>query len=408
MKKSYKSICCLLIAIMLLVSLSACGEQAAPAGSAAANEPAAQSAEVSADVSADVSAQTSEKTAVQIPADLKKYKIGVMYFTFTDKLGSQMKKALDYLAKDFNVEFVYIEATYSSEAGQAALETALQTGLDGVVAVSSGVAFAEACKKAGDVPCVSIQIEPNDDQVAKDMAAYDCYLGAVCENDYQVGVNAVEALYASGVRNLGICGLTPGLARSHDDRIRGVKDAVDKHSDLKLVAEDYTMAEYAKSISSFAAAYPEMDGLFASQGVETIYQTMNTEGLIGSVKLATVDISESTGDYFDNGTLVSIAGGQYGTTMVGFAVLYNYLNDGTRIIPDTSVTLHRPFIEVKSGEEYQDYLKYVDSDIPVYTVDEVAAMIHGFNPEAGFETFTKAAGDYSLADIANRHKGLFL
>lgn len=406
MRKFSKSICCLLTVALMLAGLSACdGATTAPTQPAATSAAPADTATAPAETTAGA-ATDAPAPKVQIPANLKHYKIGVMYFTFTDKLGSQMKKALDYLAKDFNVEFVYIEATYSSEAGQAALENALQSGLDGVVAVSSGVAVVEACKKAGNVPFVSIQIEPIDDKVAKDMAAYDCYLGAVCENDYQVGVNAVEALYASGVRNLGICGLTPGLARSHDERIRGVKSAISKHSDLKLVAEDYTMAEYAKSISSFAAAYPEMDGLFATQGVETIYQTMNTEGLIGKVKLAAVDISESTGDYFDNGTLVSIAGGQYGTTMVGFALLYNYLNDGTRIISDTAVTLRRPFIEVKNSKEFQDYLKYVDGNVPVYTVDEIAAMIHGFNPEASFKTFTKAAEDYSLADIVARHGGL--
>lgn len=349
-------------------------------------------------------AQSATKTI--IPAKLPKLRIGVMYYTFTDKLGSQMKNALDYIAKDFNVEFKYIEASWTAEAGQAAMETALQTGLDGIIAVSSGVAVLEACKSAGNVPFVSIQVEPINDEVAADMAAYDCYLGAVSENDLQVGINAVDALYASGVRNLGICGLTPGFARSHDDRIRGVKSAIKKYPDMKLVAEDYTMAEYAKSVSSFAAAYPEMDGLFASQGVESIYQTMNTEGLIGDVKLAMVDISESTEDYFDNGTLVYIAGGQYGTTMIGFALLYNYLYDGTRIIPDTAVTLRRPFLEVRNSKEFQDYLKHVDGGIPVYTTEEIAAMIHGFNPEVSFATFTKAAEDYSLADIVARHSKL--
>lgn len=399
MKKSFRCICYMLAAALLLAGLAACGEQT---GDISSVPDTTTSAEASASGFTEATAST-----VRIPADLPRYRIGVMYYTFTDKLGSQMKNSLDYLAGAFNIEFVYIEATYSSEAGQAALETALQTDLDGVIAVSSGVAFVEACKNAGNVPFVSIQIEPNDDQVAKDMAAYDCYLGAVCENDYQVGVNAIEALYAGGVRNLGICGLTPGLARSHDERIRGVKYAISQHSDLKLAAEDYTMAEYAKSISSFAAAYPEMDGLFSTQGVETIYQTMNTEGLIGSVKLAAVDISESTGDYFDNGTLVSIAGGQYGTTMVGFAILYNYLCDGTRVIPDTSVTMRRPFIEVKNSEEFANYVKYVDSAIPVYTVDEIAALIHGFNSEVSFDTFTKLAEDYSLADVVARHGDLF-
>lgn len=394
-----KVICYLLIVLMLTTALTACGSE--QAGKTENNVSTGSETEKTA--GGEPAGQTEKQPESIIPDDLPKFRIGVMYYTFTDKLGSQMKNALEYIADDFNVEFEYIEASWSAEAGQAAMETALQTGLDGIIAVSSGVAVLDACKNAGNVPFVSIQVEPIDNNVAADMAAYDCYLGAVSENDMQVGINAIEALYASGVRNLGICGLTPGYARSHDDRIRGVKSAVKQCDDLKLLAEDYTMGEYAKSVSSFAAAYPEMDGLFVSQGVESIYQTMNTEGLIGSVKLAMVDISESTGDYFDNGTLVYIAGGQYGTTMIGFALLYNYLYDGTRIIPDTSVTLRRPFIEVRSSEEYQEYLKYVDGDIPVYTAEEIAELIHGFNSEAGYATFVKAAENYSLKDIVARH-----
>jgi hypothetical protein len=34
-------------------------------------------------------------------------------------------------------------------------------------------------------------------------------------------------------------------------------------------------------------------------------------------------------------------------------------------------------------------------------------MIHGFNPEVTFETFTKAADEYSLADIVSKHSNLF-
>ncbi|NLO38663.1 MAG: sugar ABC transporter substrate-binding protein [Ruminiclostridium sp.] len=392
-------LCFLLVVLMLTAVLSACGGQTAVKPDEGSNAGEEQKAPTAAPV-------TEPETKSIIPAELPKFKIGVMYYTFTDKLGSQMKNALDYIADDFNVEFEYIEASWSAEAGQAAMETALQTGLDGIIAVSSGVAVLDACKKAGNVPFVSIQVEPIDNNVAADMSAYDCYLGAVSENDLQVGINAIEALHASGVRNLGVCGLTPGYARSHDDRIRGVKSAVKQKTDLTLVAEDYTLAEYAKSVSSFAAAYPEMDGLFVSQGVESIYQTMNTEGLIGSVKLAMVDISESTGDYFDNGTLVYIAGGQYGTTMIGFALLYNYLYDNTRIIPDTTVTLRRPFIEVKSSEEYEHYLKHVDGDIPVYTAEEIAQLIHGFNPEASYGSFAKASADYSLQDIVARHGDL--
>jgi ABC-type sugar transport system substrate-binding protein len=195
------------------------------------------------------------------------------------------------------------------------------------------------------------------------------------------------------------------MLRSHDQRAEAAITFIADHPDTKLLADDYS-AVFATAIDSFAATYPELDGLFTTAGSEAVYQTIQTNGLTGRVKYATIDISQSTGDYFQSKDLTWIAGGQYGTTMVGFAVLYNYLADGTRIIPDTKVTLYRPFLEVGSYDEYLDYVKYVDSRIPVYSVGEVGNMIHAFNPEANFDYFKRMAEAYSLEDIVTRHSDL--
>ncbi|MDR3336654.1 MAG: substrate-binding domain-containing protein [Treponema sp.] len=335
---------------------------------------------------------------------LPRRKIGVMYYTFTDKLGTQMKNSISYLADGFNIEPVFYEFQSPSIEGiLATVEGALQGGVDGIIAVACSPAIIDACKRYGNIPFVTIQIEPISDDQAREVAAYDNYLGAVSENDYQTAYNAMQALYNAGARNFGVAGVTKGFSRSHDLRVEAALNFVKEHSDTKLIADDYS-SNFAQAIESWAATYPELDGVFTSAASEQILQTLQTNGLTGKVKYASIDISPSAGEFFQSGDLTWIAGGQYGTTMIGFAVLYNYLADKTRIIPDTTKTLLRPFLNVGSFKEYETYVKYVDSRIPVYSVGEVGNMIHAFNPEVDFNYFKRLADSYSIADIEERHK----
>jgi ABC-type sugar transport system substrate-binding protein len=339
--------------------------------------------------------------------NMQRYRIGVVYTQFTDKLGMQMKNAMDYLAEAFNIEFVYLEAGAGGSEGQlTVIESALQGGLHGILTVGLTPAMLDAAKKAGNVPIVMIQSEPTTEDVAKEMAQFDNYLGAVCENDYQVGARAAEALYAAGVRNFCITGITKGFSKTHDQRAQAAIDTIKSHSDAKLLADDYSLGLMAEAIASFAASYPEMDGVFSTYGMESAYQAFQVNGLTGRVKYATIDVSESTGEYLASGELTWIAGGQYGTTMVGFAILYNYLTDGTRIISDTAVTLYRPFLEIASLKDYETYVKYVDGKIPVYSIGEVGNMIHAFNSEVNFNYFKTLGDVYSIDDIARRHDEL--
>lgn len=386
-----KKVVTILLTLAIVMSVVACSNQPA-----AENEAPAAEAEAPAE----------SVTESIIPPDLPKYKIALVYATFTDKLGSQMKSAMEYLANDFNVGFVFLETGYSADT-VTVIESTLQAGIDGIIMVGVTPAVLDAAQKAGDVPVVMIQSEPTTAEVAQEMATFTNYLGAICENDYEVGYRALEALYNAGARNFGIGGLTKGISKTHDDRAQAAIDFINSKSDATLLADDYSMGLWSDALTSFAASFPEMDGFFATGGSEGVYQVMRTEGLSGKVKYATIDIQESTGEYFESGDLAWIAGGQYGTTMVGFAVLYNYLADGTRIIPDTTVTLYRPFLELNSYEDYDVYLKYVDGETPVYTVEEVAQMIHKFNSDANFEYFQNLAETYSIEDIQTRHANLF-
>jgi ABC-type sugar transport system substrate-binding protein len=405
-----KKLLCCIIAAAMIFALTACQtSESTPSASASAESasaPAESASAASESASASTVSEASPGTSsgVTVPSDLPKKKIGVVYMTFADKLGSQFKSSLESLAQTFNVEFTFIETGMSQEQGQAAVDSAIQSGLDGLLVIPASVSIVDSAQKAG-VAVAGFCSEPVADQVQQ-LPAYDNYVGTVADNNYNIGLHAADALYSAGCRKIGIIGLTQGLAQNADDRIRGIRDGVANHADMQIIGENMSMGEWAKGVSSLAAAYPEMDGLFVNSADESVYQAMNNEGLIGTVKLATVDVSQSTKDYFDNGTLVYIAGGQYGTIMTSFAALYNYLYDGTKLIPDTTKPVLREHVELTNIADYEAYAMVVDGATPVYTPDEIAAMIKGFNPGFSFEAFTKLCDEYSLTDVTTRHPEL--
>ena len=331
------------------------------------------------------------------------FKIAFSYGQFTDKLGSQFKNCLEYLASNYNVEMVFFEAG-SGDEQVTNLESILSKGdVDGVIQVG-GTAAQVAVANKYNVPYVFACGFPSLEEEITGCVAYDNFLGGVIDDDTWAGVRCIEALYDAGCRNITYSGLTQGFVKSHDDRYKGMYKVLEEHSDLNLLAENYSMGLWADDVASFNASFDNIDGMGFSAMVDGVYTALESEGMAdGSVKIAAVDISSMTGNYFKNGVQVWTCGGQYATAMVAWAVLYNYLTDGTRIIPDPSQPLIRQYIEITSYEDYESYVKYVEGSLPTYDADEIAEMIHYFNPDVTYADYEKEATTYSLSDIMARH-----
>ena len=338
--------------------------------------------------------------------ELPDFKIAFSYATFTDKLGGQFRDSLQYLGDNFNVEMVFFEAG-SGDDQITNMESTLAAGdIDGVITVGASPALVAVSNKYG-VPHICACGYPSLEEEVTGCAAYDNFLGGVIDDDVWAGTKAIEALYDAGCRNICFSGLTQGMVKSHDDRANAMREVVASHDDLNLLADSYTMGENADDVASFHASFPQMDGIGFSAIGDAIYLALESEGMTdGSVKIAGVDISSQTGIYFQNGVQVWTCGGQYGTAMVAWAILYNYLIDGTVIIPDPAEPIIRQYIEITSYEDYVDYVNYVENSLPVYSVDEIAEMIHYFNEDITYQDFLDEATNYSLDDIKTRHEGM--
>lgn len=357
----------------------------------------------SADESSEVYFAPGELTVADA-SELPTYKIVFSYASFSDKLGMQFQESIQYLCDAYNCEASFLLSGSTTDENVTKLESTLAAGdISGVIYVGATPSVVAVAEKY-QVPYVAVCGFPSLDEEIQALPNYEYFLGGIVDDDVWAGNQAMQALYDAGCRNVCLSGMTQGLVKSHDDRATAYAEFITSHDDMTSLAESYTLAENATDVSTFAASFAGiLDGIFFTAGRDSEYLSMEAEGIAdGSVKMAAVDISSQTGTYLQNGVQVWTCGGQYGTAQLGFAILYSYLADGTRIIEDVTTPITRPYLEITSYEDYEAYCKYVESDIPVYTADEIAAFIPAFTEGVTIETYEEEAEIFSLELLAER------
>ncbi len=350
---------------------------------------------------------TENKDNYPAASELDPYKVGVMWYSYSDQLGSSIKKNLEYLGKDFNVEFTFVEA-YLPEDSVAATENLIQNGVDGIMSLVIYPDMIQQCETAG-VYLSQFCNETTDADMLTMIADSKYFVGMVNENDEACGEAMVDDLYARGCRNIVWLSIPAGAASNHDSRVRGIETAVAKYPDLKVLA-NYRGDKMGEALQSFAVTYPDMDGIIATGGsnggTEEFYQIMTSEGLTDrGVVFATIDIGQGTGERLASGDLGWIGGGQFPTSGIAFSLLYNAIT-GNKILDNPEKALYRNFMTLQSEEDYNNYVKFVEGDIPPYTSGEIKALIKAFNPDASIELYNLYNSTYSIEDVVARHANI--
>lgn len=333
----------------------------------------------------------------QFPDDLPSLKVGAVGVYTGNELYIQWKKNLLSLEDDFNVTFQFVENT-GTEDNTNAVETLCTAGVDGIIMQGCSESVLQITERYG-VPIVVYCMTFTDEEMEV-FSKYDTFLGVVTEDDNISAVNAADSIYDAGCRNVAVAGMTRGLAKIMDDR---ADSFIDRFTELggNIISEDYTMLGFSDSIANFAAAYPDMDGIFSVILNESVFQAFTTEGLMGTAKLAGFDMSDSCDEFFANETLVFTCTGQSATIVTAFAPLYNYMYDGTYLIPDRSKMVIRNFVDIHNSQEAADYDKYVRFST-CYTPEEIGYMIKGFNPDYTFEDYQAMHMAFSIEDVIKR------
>lgn len=400
----------LILALVMILSLAACaGGETGGSGTSGETQPAASQGGTSIGADGSVITNYTQVDTIdpEVAEKLPHMNVLVTYAQFTDKLGSQYKSSIEYICEQLNCTPTFVETgSAMSDDAISILQAALVNDYDFCLGLTASEGMFQLFEEA-QVPYVVVGTVMSDPALMETARNYEYFLGCVGVDDYGAMEEGAKTLYELGCRNVMWNGLPLGMSGQHDQRLLGFEETVASLEGMTLLTENMDYTAWADGIANAAAAYPELDGLGCTALAENIYNTIVSEGLQDQIKVCGIDITESTGQAFEDGYLAYIAGGNYACMQIGFAVGYNYILDGTRVIADNGTNLLWENIHLHNVEEYNDYIKYLDGGIPAYTAREILEMTHWYNEEVTAETFAAMGKDFTLENVKERHAGLF-
>ena len=164
-----------------------------------------------------------------------------------------------------------------------------------------------------------------------------------------------------------------------------------------------------KTLNSYMAAYPEMDGIlllgtYCPSALPTIEKALADNGKAGQVIVGRIDFDATMGDYLAEGTFhVSYGGQQQIDPLMSAVILVNKVL-GTPIQDEGPTIIITPYLELTSAEEAAEYTEYFLGDTPIYTKDEVnSLMIKKTNPDVSVDYINELLKGFSVADVVARH-----
>ena len=407
-----KKLIALLLALVMIVGLVACGEKppAADNDQPNADQPPVENPgdQEIVDKPADSFEVESEK---EWNADAPTgFKVGFAYLPPSDTLGAAFHKMLNYAAAEFGCEMFFIEWTaYDAATLIGGYENMIQAGCDAMIPVMMFAPVVEMCDAAG------VYFMPTCCEVTPELLPMclesDYYLGNIHEDEIISGYQLGQNLYDAGCRNVIFKGNAPGMAKSHDDRYRGFMQFAEEHEDFNVVVEALESTTATIYDELIAAHGTKIDGIAASGGSATLPAAIIAAGYENDIVYTTIDIQGDVRTDLEMGMCVGVAGGQYPDMELGFLVIYNALATGEKVIMDRTQSLKRPYMWIKTVEEYDYYITYMEGTIPAYTADELKEMSLAHNPEATVESVWQMLQDYcanySLEEVIERHKALY-
>jgi ribose transport system substrate-binding protein len=198
--------------------------------------------------------------SAQPPAE-KKLKVGLSMNTLNNPFFVAVKEGAEAQAKDLGYELVVTDAQNNPGQQLADVENLLQQKLDIlIIDPADSDAIAEAVKKANDenIPVLTIDRQSNGGEVITHIG-FDAIKSGNIAGDF-----IAEALNGKGkvVEIQGIMGTN--VAR---DRSKGFNEAIAKHPDIKIVAQQAADFDRGKAMSvmeNILQANPEIDAVYAA------------------------------------------------------------------------------------------------------------------------------------------------
>lgn len=363
------------------------------------------------------SAQPSASGAAASGTNPEPFKIGFPWVTSsTDPTFVSIVTNVKAAVEAAGGELVTVESDLTADNLINNISDLISRGCKGIIFMPASDSMLptvdQMCTKAG-VYYATMFRTISDESIRKEIYASKYFAGGCNEDDEKCAYDITKALSGQGVKNLCVINIAKGDTSS-DLRDKGIAKGV-AETGIKLLNTTYSITEQTdmtKTIESYIAAYPEMDGIllagtYCPAALPTIEKALSDHNLAGKIKVGRIDFDFTMGDYLANGSFnVAYGGQQQIDPQLSTVILVNAVI-GTPIKTDGPFILITNYLELTSKEEADNFLTYFLGKTPVFTSDEIKAnLIKFYKSDVTEETFKKTVSDFSVADVAERHKGL--
>lgn len=347
--------------------------------------------------------------------EMPRYKIGVIYYSLVDTLGTETVKMCEQFGEMFNCEMQFIQAS-SSDENLTAFENLCAADCQAVVSCFVDAALPSILQIADNygVYYGAISREIPSEEIRKTVEAmpqYKWWIGGCRENEYEAGYSVIDTLAKQyGCTKFALVGNTVGGSSAHDDRFKGFYDALEDNGLTAVTEGRGTSAEQTEYVNNMLTM--DIDAFAVSGGgMDKCIQPVAAAGKTGQIKIGTIDIGEGALEALSENSVHVLLGGHAIDAVYSLVNAYNHLSCGDQPYTDLAegekCNLLLKYIVVDSAEVYADYLKYVDGEVAPYTVDELKSVMPYYNPDATYADLQAMVDAWSIEDVATRHAEFF-
>ena len=252
----------------------------------------------------------------------------------------------------------------------------------------------------------------SDESIRDAIYESEWFAGGCHEDDEACAANIVKSMSEMGVTDLGVINIAKGDTSS-DLRDKGLAEGAEE-AGVNVLNTTYDISvttDMTKTIESYIAAYPEMNGIlvlgtYCEAAIPTIEKALVDHDKAGEVKVGRIDFESDLGTYLSEGTFhVSYGGQQQIDPLISAVILVNKVI-GTPIVEDGPTIIETPYLELTDATEAEQFNEYFLGDEAVYTADEIKdTMIKFYNPDIDMDYMNELISTFSIADVVSRHGG---
>ena len=389
-----KKIIALLLALIMVFALVACGKTETPSG----NQP-------SGDQPAG-NQPSGEATGAG------KHKVGINYLTGGSYALISLCRTSQQATLVAGGEVMAIDDGASIEQIVSDFENMIQAGCDGLIVwcpvPTIVTTIAEMCREA-EVPFVLSDKVPTDPGIIENLYSNPYFVGGIAPANGDYGKYAAQVCLEKGYKKAIIT--APGVGdATGEPRTAGFIEAFEAGGGTVLTVLNYdtTIGDDGLSACENAlVAYPDVEVFFGTGSSFGVAAMKAIENSGRDVKVMTCDFENVLMDQVGQGTLLGLVGDYWVAGFFSGVLLQNWM-DGHPILDENGKA---PWIDdlmyfAVGGDQVELYNKFWIDEY-CYSAEEISQMFVANNPDFDYEALKEIIYSYSLEDrlIAKYNEG---